>query len=120
MAKHGATALYKLALPDLQYWHHVEKLSPTELQTRYLHERGVYAHRANLVMFLNAPAQSLPVLSTNEDVHSHACGEYVLEELQKGVSAEVVAHEALRLYLVKVARERLAAYRRHREQTSEY
>ena len=35
-AKRGTAALYKLALPDLQYWHHVEKLSPTELQTRYL------------------------------------------------------------------------------------
>ena len=65
---------------DLQSWYHVEKLTPTELQQRYLEEHGVFANRAALVRWLKGPAQKLQQLDSNECIHSHACGEYVLDD----------------------------------------
>ncbi len=119
-AKDGCNALYRLSLHDLQYWYHVEKLSPTELQQRYLEVCGVYAHRANLVAFLKAPAQQLPHLENNQCIHSHACGEYALQELQRGRPAEEVREGLLQRYLVTTTVQRLHAYRNYREQMSEY
>ena len=53
-------------------------------------------------------------------MHSHACGEYVLEQLQNGVSAETVAEQLLSQYLVRTTQERVVAYRRYREQLGLY
>ena len=80
-AKDGNNAVYAASKADLQYWYHVEKQSPTELQQRYLQECGVFADRAALYRWLKAPAQKLQKLDTNECIHSHTCGEYVLDEL---------------------------------------
>ena len=51
-----------------------------------MNEHGVYAHHQRLVEWLRAPAQALERLENdNEGIHSHpACGEYILEQLQKG------------------------------------
>ena len=51
-ARHGTAALYELSNHDLQYWYHVDKLGNAELQARYIHEHGVYAHRFDLVRWL--------------------------------------------------------------------
>ena len=119
-ARHGTAALYELSNHDLQYWYHVDKLGNAELQARYLHEHGVYADRRDLERWLRAPAQALPVLRTNEDVHTHACGEYVLQQLQEGASPGDVAESLLHRYLIVATQQRVQAYRRYREQRSEY
>ena len=119
-AKDGNNAVYAASKADLQYWYHVEKLSPTELQQRYLEEHGVFADRAYLVRWLHAPAQKLQQLDTNECIHSHACGEYVLDELQRGAAAIDVVDGLLRKYLVETTAQRVAAYRRYREQSGVY
>ena len=119
-AKDGCTALYKLSLHDLHYWYHVEKLSPSQLQERYLNEHGVHADRAHLVSWMKAPGQALSILENNEVIHSHACGEYVLQELQSGIRPEKVVEQLLCRYLVITTKERVAAYRYYREQRSEY
>ena len=49
---------------------------------------------------------------SNEDVLAHPCGEYVLEQLQCGVSPEGIVKVLLREYLVETNRQRLPAYRR--------
>jgi len=100
--------------------HHVDGLELTELQRRFRSEFGVYTHRGNIWKWLNAPAQALPVLDNNEDIHSHACGEFVLQQLQEGVSREMVVSQLLQRYLVKATEQRVAAYRTYREQRSEY
>ena len=87
MAKDGNSALFAASKADLQYWYHVEKLSPTALQQRYLQEHGVFAHRTHLYSWLKAPAQKLPQLDTNECIQGLACGEYVLDERQRGAMA---------------------------------
>ena len=114
-AKDGNNAVYAASKADLQYWYHVEKLSPTELQQRYLEEHGVFADRANLYTWLKAPAQKLQQLDTNECIHSHACGEYVLDELQRGAMPADVVHGLLRKYLVQTTVQRVLAYRKYRE-----
>ena len=38
-AKDGNNAVNAASKADLQYWYHVEKLSPTELQQRYVSSR---------------------------------------------------------------------------------
>ena len=119
-AKDGNNAVYAASKADLQYWYHVEKLSPTALQQRYLEEHGVFADRAALVRWLKAPAQKLQQLDTNECIHSHACGEYVLDELQRGAMATDVVDGLLRKYLVETTVQRVAAYRRYREQSGAY
>ena len=112
--------MYKLALHDLQYWYHVDKLSPSELQEPYLQVHGIYADRANLVSWLNAPAQALPTLENNESMLSHACGENAIQALQNGKRPEDVVDLLLREYLVKTTHQRLLAYRHFREQTGAY
>ena len=51
---------------------------------------------------------------------SHACGEYVLDELQRGTVAADVVDGLLRKYLVETTAQRVAAYRRYREQSGAY
>jgi hypothetical protein len=60
------------------------------------------------------------MLENNEDIHSHPCGEYVLEQLQHGVSAEAVAEKLLSEYLVRTTKQRVLAYRHYREQRGAY
>ena len=48
MAKDGNSAVFAASKADLQYWYHVEKLSKTALQQRYLEEHGAFADSANL------------------------------------------------------------------------
>ena len=100
--------------------HHVDGLEIAELQRRFRSEFGVYSDRRQIWRWLNAPAQALPVLDNNEDIHSHACGEFVLQQLQEGVSREMVVSQLLQRYLVKATEQRVAAYRTYREQRSEY
>ena len=50
-----------------------------------MNEHGVYAHHQRLVEWLRAPAQALERLENDiESMHQHACGEYILEQPQKG------------------------------------
>ena len=116
----GGVAVFALYRRDLQYWLHVEKLSPTNLQAKFSAEHGVYADRANLMAWLSAPCQALCSLSNNEDIHTHACGEYVLERLQNGIKPEAVVDGLLREYLVRTTPERVQAYRFYREQRGKY
>ena len=113
-------ALFALSRQDLQRWHYVDGLTPLELQEKYRAETGVYADRRHLVEWIKAPAQALAVLENNLDIHAHACGEYLLHELQTGVSAEVVAKDLLSKYLVRATMQRVVAYRHYREQLGEY
>ena len=69
---------------------------------------------------MEAPAQRLTVLNSNDDVHSQACGDYVLSQLQRGVCGKEVADQITRMYLVRATVERLMAYRRYREQLAGY
>ncbi len=65
--------------------------------------------------------QKLPNLEMdNQEIHAHASGEYVLEQLQNGVAPDDVAQALLREYLVKTTGSRVAAYRRYREQCGDY
>ena len=116
----GTDSLYALSRQDLQRWFHIDGLTPQQLQERYRKETGVYADPRNLVRWLKAPAQALTVLDENVDMHSHACGEYVLEQLQQGKSPAVVVEQLLSLYLVRATPQRLLAYRRYREESSDY
>ena len=116
----GGVAVYALYRRDLQYWLHVEKLSPTNLQAKFSAEHGVHAHRANLMTWLSSPSQALGTLNNNEDIHTHACGEYVLERLQNGFKPEAVVDGLLREYLVRTTTERVQAYRFYREQRGKY
>ena len=59
-----------------------------------------YVHRGNLQRFAETEAQKLPSLESNLDLHSHACGEYVLQELQSGVAPSAVVEGLLREYPV--------------------
>ena len=75
----GTAGLYALSRRDLQYWYHVEGLKGKQLINRYRVERNVCASAKGLEKWLQAPAQKLAVFENNEDIHSHACGEYVLQ-----------------------------------------
>ena len=119
-AKDGGVGVLNLSRQDLLRWHHVEKLGPTAIQERYRSECGVYAHRAHLQRWLAAPAQALPRLENNEDIHAHACGEYVLERLQEGAMPQAVVEGLLREYLVSTTEQRVRAYRWYREQRGDY
>ena len=81
----GNAAVIELSRTDLRRWHYVGKLTPAQIQERYLQEHGVYAHHQALADWLRASAQ-LPerLENDNESIHQHACGEYILEQLQKG------------------------------------
>ena len=112
--------MYELSRQELQRWYHVERLTPQQLQERFRKEAGVYADSSNLGCWLKAPEQALTILDDNTDMHSHACGEYVLEQLQQGVSAAVVAQQLPSLYLAKATALRVMAYGRYRESVGEY
>ena len=89
----GNASVYTLSRQDLQRWYHVDQLSPTDLQKKYLTEHGVYSDRKNLVAWLQADAQKPEKLEFNECIHSHASGEFVLSQLQKGKSPQYVVSD---------------------------
>ena len=70
--------------------------------------------------YRQAPAQALTKLMSPEDILAHPCGEYVLDQLQRGVSPDKVVDVLLQEYLVVVDSMRLRAYRRLREQLGDY
>ena len=85
--------LFISLLPSYSYphlrvlWYYVENLTATQLQQRYLQEHGVYAHHQVLLNWVSAPAQAPERLENdNECIHQHACGEYILEQLQNGAN----------------------------------
>jgi len=117
----GNVAILALSRQDLQRWYYVEGIqNKTELQKKYIDECGVYYEASNLVRWVTSPAQALPIFNHNEDVHGHACGEYVLDRLQRGAKPEAVAQEILERYLVISTPQRLQAYRTYREATGNY
>ena len=116
----GGSSTFVLSRQDLQRWYYVDGLRGADLQQKYLQEHGIWAHCSNLVKWLKAPAQALSILENNEDLHTHACGEYVLEQLQKGVDGQTVADEILSKYIVRTTRQRVQAYRHYREQVGSY
>ena len=109
-------AVYVLSQQDLMRCAHVNGLEPDASHKRYLEPHGVYADRANLIWWLKAHAQQLAVFENNEEVHDHAYGEYVLEQLQLDNKPEVVVGSLRKEYLVATTNERVLAYRRYREQ----
>ena len=120
-ATHGNCAVYALSRRDLQYWYYVEGLRGRALVDKYRAEPGVFAVWRGLEKWLKAPSQQLALLENAEEIHRHVCGEYVLEQLQKGVSAEEVKKQLLAQYLVDCrTTRRLVAHRRYREQRGEY
>lgn len=54
------------------------------------------------------------------DVLAHPCGEYVFDQLQRGVPADRVCEVLLQEYLVQTTASMLHAYRRFREQLGDY
>ena len=115
----GGVATYRRHREELLRWFHIDGLGPQALQERFSAELGLYAHRAHLFRWVED--QKLPNLEMdNQEIHAHACGEYVLEQLQNGVAPDDVAQALLREYLVKTTGSRVAAYRRYREQCGEY
>ena len=94
----------------------MDGLTGTALREKYLEECGVYAETQNFTAWITSPPQALAVLENNEDVHSHPCGEYVLEQLQMGVTPEQVVTAVLARFLVRTTTSRVLAYRRYREQ----
>ena len=119
-AKEGSSKIFELARQDLQRWYYVDKLDPRQMQEKYRSTHGIYAHQCNLVKWLKSPAQQLTVLDNNEDIHTNACGEYVLNQLQQGKSPAQVAQDILSLYLVRTTTQRVQAYRYYREQHQDY
>ena len=55
-----------------------------------------------------------------EDIHSHECGAYALEQLQEGRTPTEVVALLREKYLVSTTQRRVMAYRYYREQRSEY
>ena len=97
----GCAALYTLSRQDLQRWYHIEKLTPAQLVDRYRSETGIFADGYNLVKWLKAPEQALSRLENNVSIHGHACGEYVLDQLQNGAKPSDVVEKLLSLYMVE-------------------
>ena len=60
------------------------------------------------------------MLQNEQDIYSHACGEFVLSELQNGAKPADVVASLLQRYLVKASSQRVLAYRRYREERSDY
>ena len=85
-------------------------------------ERRATWRQQRLRLALRAPAQKLESFEnkSNEDVLAHPCGEFVLEQLQSGVSASDVVRLIRERYLVEAKVERVNAYRKYREQKGEY
>ena len=67
-----------------------------------------------------APRQQLTNLGSNEDVLAHPCHEYVLDQLQCGVSPDTLVEVLLQEYLVKTKRSHLVAYRKFEESRGPY
>ena len=67
-----------------------------------------------------APGQQLAVFRSSEEIYAHPCGEYVLDQLQRGVSPEDLLRVLFQEYLVQTDRFKLLAYRRFREQLGDY
>ena len=79
--------------------------------------------KATVIKLLNlyqAPGQQLTKFEEPADIVAHPCGEYVLNELQSGVSAEQVRKVLFEDYLVETTAAKLQAYRRVVEQSGEY
>ena len=57
---------------------------------------------------------------SSEEIYAHPCGEYVLDQLQRGVSPEDLLQVLVQEYLVQTDRFRLLAYRRFRESFGDY
>ena len=72
------------------------------------------------MQYREAPGQLPLVFRSSEEILAHPCGAYVLDQLQRGVSPEVVLQVLLQEYLVKTDRFRLLAYRRFCEQHGDY
>ena len=53
-------------------------------------------------------------------MHAHACGEFVLEQLQNGAKPADVAQQLLSKYLIQTTAQRVLAYRHYREQQGQY
>ena len=119
-ARDGSVSVYVLSRQDLQRWHYVDGLTPQQLVAKYRVETGIFAHADNVVQWLKAPAQQLLKLENNVDMHSHACGEYVLDELQRGAKPADVAQQLLSKYLIDTTAQRVSAYRYYREQLGNY
>ena len=51
-ARLGGSGVYELSRQQLQRWHFVDGMTPTELQEKYRVECGVYADRRNLQLWL--------------------------------------------------------------------
>ena len=119
-AKDGSAAIYTLSRQDLQRWYHVEGLRSHALVDRYRAETGIYAHQAHLSVWLKAPSQALEEFDNNEDIHAHACGEYVLQQLQEGKKPDAVVQLLLSQYLVRATSSRVQAYRTYREKRGDY
>ena len=67
-----------------------------------------------------APRQQLTNHGNNEDVLAHPCHEYVLDQLQCGVSPDALVEALLQEYLVKTTRSQLVAYRKFEESRGPY
>ena len=81
----GNVAVYHRSRSDLRTWYYVDKLTSVQIQDKYLQEHGVYAHHKSLMYWLQAPEQQPERLENdNVSLHSHACGEYILDQLQNG------------------------------------
>lgn len=119
-ARAGNAAVFELSRQDLRRWYHVEGLSAWQLQQKYREVHGVYADSRYLYRWIRAPAQSLDVFENNEDIHTHACGEYVLAQLQNGIDVVEVVRLLREQYLVATTVQRVNAYRYYREQRGEY
>ena len=65
-------------------------------------------------------SQALPSLENNEDIHTHACGDYMLKQLEHGVKPEALVEKLLAEHLVRTTKERVQAYRYYREQRGSY
>ena len=116
----GNVSLLRLSRQDLQRWYYVDGLCGIALQKKFADETGITYGHSNLVRWLKSPAQLLPHFNHNEEIHGHACGEFVLDQLQRGVSAELVKQQLLEQYLVHATTQRVLAYRTYREQTGNY
>ncbi len=116
----SGAAVFEVSRVQLMRWYHVEGLRGRTLQDKYRQECGVCAEASGLEQWLRAPAQRLAVLDTNSDIHGHGCEEYAFLELQKGRPAVEVSAELREKYLVEVTPQRLAAYRKYREQDGHY
>lgn len=119
-AQDGGASIFARSREQLRRWYYVDQLRGRFLQDKYRQVCGVYANIGVLQSWLMSPLQAPEMLQNNVDMHSHACGEYVLSRLQAGEGADAVADMLLQEYLVQATRQRVTAYRKYREQIGEY